>query len=58
MKVTLKVERHEVSVETDCKPLDMKELFNVLMAEVVKKMEWVLDNERPKRKAQEGGAAQ
>lgn len=55
MKVTLQVERHVVAVETDYRPSDSKGLFDVLMAEVVKKMEWVLDNERPEKKAQEGG---
>lgn len=55
MKVTLQVERHVVAVETDYRTSDSKGLFDVLMAEVVKKMEWVLDNERPEKKAQEGG---
>lgn len=56
MKVTLQVERHVVAVETDYMPSDRKGLFDVLMAEVVKKMEWILDNERPEKKAEEGGA--
>ena len=53
MKVTLQVERHVVSAETDYKTVDMKELFTILMADVVKKMEWVLDHSK---EAKEGGA--
>jgi len=56
MKVTLQVERHVVAVETDYRPSDSKGLFDVLMAEVVKKMEWILDNELPEKKAEEVGA--
>lgn len=53
MKVTLQVERHVVAVETDYKPADTKALFTILIAEVVKKMEWVLDHSK---EAKEGGA--
>ncbi len=53
MKVILQVERHLVSVETDYKAADMKGLFTVLMAEAVKKMEWVLDHSK---ESKEGGA--
>ena len=44
MKVALQVERHMVAVETDYKPADSKELFTILIAEAVKKMQWVLDH--------------
>lgn len=42
MRVTLQVERHVVSVETDYKPANTRELFNRLIDEVVKKMDLVL----------------
>ena len=53
MKVTLQVERHVVAVETDYNTSDMKGLFTILLAEAVKKMDWVLDHSK---EAKEGGA--
>lgn len=53
MKVTLQVERHVVTVETDYKSSDMKSLFTTLLTEAVKKMEWVMDHSK---EAKEGGA--
>ena len=46
MKVTLQVERHVVAVETDYKPADSLKLFNVLIAEAVKKMDFILCKEK------------
>lgn len=46
MKVTLQVERHVVAVETDYKPADTRELFKILIAEVVKKMDYILCKEK------------
>jgi len=46
MKVTLQVERHVVMIETDYKAADSQKLFNVLIAEAVKKMDFILCKEK------------
>ena len=45
MKVLLQVEKHVVAVETDYKPADTSKLFEILIVEVVKKMDLVLKQE-------------
>ncbi len=45
MKVTLQVERHYVAAETDYKSSNSRELFDMMIKEVVRKMDLILAKE-------------
>ncbi len=50
MKITLQVERHVVAVETDYRPNDTRALFDRLIIEVIRKMDFVLNKESEEKK--------
>jgi hypothetical protein len=52
----LQVERHVVAVETDYRPADQSKLFEILIAEAVKKMDLLLALEGRQKLGREGGA--